>query len=118
MDRNAQLADEALKNRLYVSGWVLSGVLKDIRDGLTNNHEVVLHRVDGRAVGVAVGVEWKCWDGPNKVNTMVFVKKAYRRNGIGGKLVRKLLKGREGTCEVGIIESEFFWKKNGLTIRN
>ena len=92
-----KLADDALKARLYVSGWLLSGELMYIRDHLseTSNrrpfYDIAVAYEDGAAVGVSIINE--------NGNIQVFVRKAKRHNGYGRKLVRKIRReGAYGLC--------------------
>ena len=92
-----KLADDALKARLYVSGWCLSGELLNIRDYLseTSNerpfYDIAVAYEDGNAVGVSIINEHG--------NIQVFVRKAKRHNGYGRKLVRKIRReGAYGLC--------------------
>ena len=92
-----KLADDALKARLYVSGWCLSGELMFIRDVLDEAcnerrfYDIAVAYEDGNAVGVSIINE--------KSNLQVFVRKAKRHNGYGRKLVRKIRReGAYGLC--------------------
>lgn len=71
-------ADIALKNRLYISGWGLSGQLKSARK-YPDVYEVSLEYLDGKPVGVAV----LGYGG----HVSIFVRKDCRRKGIGTKLI-------------------------------
>lgn len=108
-NQNQINADIALKNRLYVSGYLLSGILIDIRSGVLSAN-VVLHFEDNNPVGVAVHV---LEDDYYDYQLMVFVRKSKRGNGIGSKLL-KSLKAPEG-CIVGrgCKASYPFWHKTG-----
>ena len=92
-----KLADDALKARLYVSGWCLSGELLNIRDYLSETanerpfYDIAVAYEDGVAVGVSIINE--------NGNLQVFVRKAKRHNGYGRKLVRKIRReGAYGLC--------------------
>ena len=92
-----KLADDALKARLYVSGWLLSSELMYIRDWLTETcnerpfYDIAVAYEDGNAVGVSIINE--------NINLQVFVRKAKRHNGYGRKLVRKIRReGAYGIC--------------------
>jgi len=79
-----QAADIALKSRLYVSGWTLSGMLKTLRSDDTLGYCIVaFNRETDQAVGVCVHLHEENYDG---VENGVFVKKQYRNNGIGTML--------------------------------
>ena len=99
-----KLADDALKARLYVSGWCLSGELRYIRDG-GEGYEIAVAYEDGMAVGVAI-------DTPEN-NTQVFVRKAKRHNGYGRRLVKKVKReGSYGIC--GADGEGKIFTKNGI----
>lgn len=75
-------ADLALKNRLYVSGWELSSSLKHARSS-PDAYMVLIEWRDDIPVGVILYTKG------NRV-IQFFVKKSYRRQGIGTKLFAKL----------------------------
>lgn len=72
-------ADIALKNRLYVSGWDLSGKLKQLRTGeLTGT--VALTYADDKPVAVAVAFDKL---NGRLIELQAFCRKAERRKGYG-----------------------------------
>ena len=99
-------AEIALKNRLYVSGWLLGEYLRSIKP---ERDDLLLYYVDERPVGV-------CFRRKYYKNSclMVFVRKAYRYRGIGRKLVNKM---KTNDC-YGYIGREKgkgkIWKSNGI----
>ena len=106
-----KLADDALKARLYVSGWLLSGELMYIRDHLSETcnrrpfYDIAVAYEDGAAVGVSIINE--------KSNLQVFVRKAKRQNGYGRKLVRRIRRdGAYGLC--GADGEGKIFTKNGI----
>ena len=110
-----KLADDALKARLYVSGWTLSGELLYIRDSYTapdsntrfarKPYEIAVAYEDGVAVGVSIINDHN--------NLQVFVRKAKRHNGYGRKLVRKIRRdGAYGIC--GLDGEGKIFTKNGI----
>ena len=106
-----KLADDALKARLYVSGWLLSSELLNIRDYLSETsierplYDIAVAYEDGNAVGVSIINE--------KGNLQVFVRKAKRHNGYGRKLVRKIRRdGAYGIC--GVDGEGKIFTKNGI----
>lgn len=102
-------ADIALKNRLYVSGYMLSGVLVDIRNG-DNDGRVVIHFENDIPVGVAVThSSASCY-----YETMVFVRKSMRKRGIGSKLLAQLDAPKITRVGVGCDASRKFWLRNGF----
>ena len=103
--KSQELADEALKARLYVSGWYLSECLRAIRADSSLETPIELFKEKGKAVGVTI-----CFE--NQI--MVFVRKSHRRKGIGSILVKRLISNYNLTdfnVDWGIYGSEFFWKK-------
>ena len=108
-------ADIALKNRLYVSGWCLSGSLRDAREN-PNNKLVLLHYDDD---GIPVAVLYASHDCSditlqNYTNVQVFVRKSKRNKGIGKKLVNKLKElspNANFIWSCGIKGSRMFWIK-------
>lgn len=105
-------ADIALKNRLYVSGWCLSGNLVDVRDS-PEDCLVLVHYEDERAVGVCLVQHYEVYN--KKVhNIQTFVKKSYRGKGIGRQLVNKakeITPNAEFSYGAGIAGSRVFWEK-------
>lgn len=102
-------ADIALKNRLYVSGYMLSSVLIDIRSGV-NDGRVVIHFENDLPVGVAVTQPaHSCY-----YETMIFVKKSMRKRGIGTKLLAQLNASKITSVGIGCKASLNFWHKNGF----
>ena len=106
-----KLADDALKARLYVSGWLLSSELMYIRDCLSETcnerpfYDIAVAYEDGTAVGVSIINE--------KSNLQVFVRKAKRQNGYGRKLVRRIRRdGAYGIC--GVDGEGKIFTKNGI----
>lgn len=110
-------ADIALKNRLFVSGFDLSYLLQNIRSGQIGYKEanIVLEYVEEKAVGVAVYVFDR--DFEEESNVHVFVRKAFRRKGIGRKLIKSLNLPTEKnklSVALGSNESWNFWQKMDL----
>jgi GNAT superfamily N-acetyltransferase len=106
-DSTHRAADIALKNRLYVSGWQLSYILKDIRSGHQHQigSKVAIYYEDKEPVGVAVITKY--------CSVQVFVRQSERRKGIGSALVKALSGGQRCYAQQGIHGSEQFWYKNG-----
>lgn len=103
-------ADIALKNRLYVSGYMLSEVLRKIRSGEFEGR-VVIHCENDIPVGVAV----EHYSPVVFYKTMVFVRKSMRRKGIGSKLLKQLNAVKNSCVGIGCDASRRFWLKNGYT---
>lgn len=102
-------ADIALKNRLYVSGYMLSGVLIKIRSGKLDAR-VVIHVENDTPVGVAV----TSFSQFSYYGTMIFVRKSMRNRGIGSKLLEQLKASKNTRVGVGCIASRNFWNKHGF----
>jgi len=80
-----KLAAAALSNRLYVNGWSLQPVLLDIVDGMTVGESLVVAFSNGEPVGVCLILNQR----DRQPMTMTFVKRKYRRLGIGTQLFRR-----------------------------
>lgn len=83
-NQNQINADIAIRNRLFVAGFVLHGNLCDVRDGYTTS-TVILHYVNDVPVAVAF------YDEDTHYQIQVFVRKAFRRQGIGSMLVKQIM---------------------------
>lgn len=95
----------ALQNRLYVSGWSLSGYLVDIKKGKRHaDSRVAIAYDSGKPVGVCLQFSHGL--------TMCFTKKSHRRQGVGSKLT-KCFKSKNSYGTWGLNESEKFWKSVG-----
>lgn len=106
-------ADIALKARLYVSGYQLSHVLGGIRDGGIIG-KVALHYDESNIpLGVAVHITDRSFIG---YETMIFVRKAKRRQGIGSLLIKQLDSPKNGFVGRGCSASRPFWKKHGYVM--
>ena len=94
------LADDALRARLYVSGWQLSPTLMRIRDEpyINENDTIVLIYDNGTPIGVCVMQHHLA--GAKPVSS-TFVRKSYRRRGIGTKLINKALGGKRKPFHYG-----------------
>src|SRR5690606_33705848 len=99
-------ADIALKNRLYVSGWSLSGDLKAIRCGHYKAKVAVVYEQEKP---VAVGIQ------DSQGLTEIFVRKSYRRKKIGSTIAQKF-KHDYSYCLEGIEGSSVFWDKVGYPL--
>lgn len=107
-EEQRKLADDALKAKLYVCGWLMSEYLRDIRDLRKDDYEIAVLYEDGIAVGVAVDT-WKR-------NLNVFVRKAKRRKGYGRLLVNAVKReGSYGIC--GTDGEGKIFTKNGVAFR-
>lgn len=107
-----ELAKIAIKNRLFVSGWLLNSVLHQIKNG-TLLAKVVLHYENNTPVAVAVNiVDASYFD----YKTMVFVRKTQRNKGIGSKILKELDAPKNSQVGKGVNESVNFWLKNGYKI--
>lgn len=104
--------DIALKNRLYVSGWSMSGeYLRGRKYGSSYLEYIDIYYIESKPVGA---ITLTVVNGLN-----IFVKKAYRRKGIGSILLSKMKESLDiqdwsealyGEC--GIEGYEEFFHKN------
>ena len=110
------LALEAIGNRLFVNGWSLRELLFDIANNSDEfdfssnnvNYDIVLVSDVGFSP-IAVGVTVK-----HSGLTMIFVRKYYRRQGIGSMIAMMLKKRNAGMYfSEGIEGSEKFFIKVG-----
>ena len=98
-------ADIALKNRMYVSGWSLSGELKRIRDRFhANDCKIALAWYGDIPLAVAV---------INDGSVQAFCRKAFRRNGLASRCV-SAVKRTSCTADLGIVGSSAFWTKHNI----
>ena len=97
-------ASQALKNKLFVPGWELSGELKSIKNGNSPYDIVCLAYIEEKPVSIVIADE-NTWQTP-----MAFTSKMYRRKGIAKNLISKTgVKIKFGGD--GIEGSEVFWQK-------
>lgn len=106
-----EFANIALRARLYVSGWRLSSTLRDICDGdIYPKDTFVLAYDNGIPIGICVMHHRNCWGCPV---SSTFVRKLYRRRGIGTKMITKALdnKRKKFMYGTGLWESQAFFDK-------
>lgn len=104
-DKAPEGAGIALKHRLYVSGWNLSGELVSIRNSNDNGkHKVSIVYKDDEPVAVAI---------LNNREVQAFVRKSERKQGFGTMAVKGLKppKERDAYYGCGIDGSYKFWNK-------
>ena len=115
--RIAEAASLALKNRLYVSGWQLSGCLVQARaDALwlkscgarTIQYVIALKFVDGVPVAIAFH------DPNHRPSMMTFCTVKHRRNGFAAACVTGT-KIQKFTAAIGLTESIRLWSKFNVT---
>lgn len=98
----------ALKNVLYVKysyyclkEYLLELIEKDF------NYECIIHYKDGKAVGVCLKTNFN--------QMMCYVKRKYRRQGIGTEMVTYFKdKNQNNKAQEGIPGSLIFWQKNNI----
>lgn len=100
-------ANEALKHRLYVSGWLLSRELKWARAKPAYLKNITITYKHNKPVGVII-----CrWDNM----LQIFVRKSERKQGIGSKMI-SCVKTKESWASTGIDRTGKIWKDNGVSI--
>ena len=100
--KTEEKASLALKHRLYVSGWELSRDLICARKW-PDEYDIKLEYVKGVPVAVALLTKQDGF-------ISLFVRKAYRRKGIGKKLVKRF-GSKIKKAGWGIHGSEYFFEK-------
>ncbi len=106
-----EFAGIALRARLYVSGWQLSQTLLDIRDGDIYTKDTFVLAYDGDTpIGLCVMHHRNSWGCPV---SSTFVRKSYRRRGIGTKMIAKALdnKRKKFMYGDGLWEAQAFFDK-------
>lgn len=105
----SQKAALALSNRLFINSWTLR---EDLMWAVEHprQYTIELEFVNKRPVGVAL---------LDKRDGLVsiFVRKKYRRNGVGTKLINKL-KNSIKKAGYGIVGSDKFFNKVGIAVDN
>lgn len=109
MLENKNKAEIALKNRLFVSGWLLNKILNQVKNGFISANLEIYYENE-LPVGVAVNITEENY---NDYKTMIFVKKSYRNKGIGSKLIKQLNPSIDSMVGKGVPNSVNFWVKNG-----
>jgi hypothetical protein len=99
-------ADIALKHKLYVSGWLLSGELKSQRKH--GKGRIAIH-YDGNMKPVGVVNE------NEEGILMAFVRKSERKKGYGRNMVNAI-KTDFSKAYTGIDRSAKIWKLNGVSV--
>lgn len=97
----------ALKHRLYVSGWCLSGELRYLRDNEHTDAEIAIGFLDGEPVSVIMRQYSK---------VQAFCRKAVRKKGYSTKCLQAL-RSKPTFAEEGTDGSCVFWNKNGINAR-
>lgn len=105
-------ANLALKWRLFVSGWQLSYVFKNIRErGFSQGKFLALVFLNDMPVSVAVAVPFN-----HGYELQTFTKKEYRLRGYASKAIEALNLDPEAPryASIGIDGTELFWHKHGV----
>ena len=101
-----EYANAAIKHRLYVNGWSILRILKNIvqEDGVVNPTIALAYTCDNIPIGICI-----LWAGG--LNT--FVRKSFRKKGIGKALVKSLVKPHDNRpfFRRGIKGSDIFYRK-------
>lgn len=101
-------ANEALKHKLYVSGWGLSGELINIRKCPEYANSIALYYKENKPIGVIISI---CDD-----MLQVFVRKNERKRGVGSELIKEV-KTKMSWGSVGLDRSGKIWKHNKVLIK-
>ncbi|QEG08617.1 hypothetical protein [Aeromonas phage 4L372D] len=101
-------AGMALKHRLYVSGWVLSGELVKIRKDPEYAHNIALYYKENKPIGIVITT---CEN-----MLQVFVRKNERKRGIGSELIKEV-KTERSWDSVGLDRTGKIWKHNKVLIK-
>lgn len=103
-----QLALLARSHRLYVPGWALSSIYAgyiEFAEETNENDIMVLAYINGVPIGAAVYMHIG-------TEVMVFVRRKWRRRGIGTHLIKLVSEGHNWfNYGYGSQESEKFWSK-------
>ena len=102
-------ADLALKNRLFVPGWQLGEILRNIN---RLKCEIALAFENETPIGICLKIYY---EPENQLH--VFVRKRCRKQGIGRRLI-SLLKDDKSYGEIGIKKSNGkIWELNGVCLK-
>lgn len=104
-------AETARSNRLYVAGWSLFKILHSIMISkrASKDYTILIHYMNAIPLGVAVFDH-----GHPMVNVHLFVRKSFRRTGIGSKLMKEaynLFPDRKIIVNEGIKGSKAFFDR-------
>lgn len=113
----SSLAAIALKNRLYVSGWDLSGKLQEIKKGYENGVVAMVFLKCGTPVAVSIVIDyWTDHEGKCK-QIQCFTRKALRGKGLGSLALRSAIEFHGGEVVAslwGISSSHSFFTKHKI----
>lgn len=107
------LAADALKARLYVPGWMLFDELDNLVNysearSINSGEAIVVAYNDSKPVGICL----MCCPNGGILESMTFVRKRYRRSGIGTQLIKRALDKRTKFCYgSGTKSTKGFFKK-------
>lgn len=110
----AKAAKECLSARLYVpkSGYLMNNQLNLIvKHKTSERHKLVVAYSDGKPVGVAMAIA-DYYSDYQRVYIQTFVKKSFRRRGIGKSMVMEMKKQVDKPLWAfqGATGSEYFWE--------
>ena len=110
----AKVAKECLSARLYVpkSGYLMNNQLNLIvKNKTSERHKLVVAYSDGKPVGVAMAIA-DYYSDYRGVYIQTFVKKSFRRRGIGKSMVMEMKKHVDKPLWAyqGATGSEYFWE--------
>lgn len=100
----------AIKYRLYVPGWGLRWELSEINNSNLKDYKILMVFDNKTPIGICLKRKYSSTSN----QLMVFVRKQYRYNGIGRRLVNKI-KDEHSYGDIGIKKSNGkIWKLNGI----
>lgn len=110
LSESLTFAKVAISNRLFIPRWTMREYLNTL-DIVFFNTKVALAYDDDKPIGVAL-----CSDYPDKNHLQVFIRKNYRRKGIGTNLLNIVNQnnGKTPYAVEGIKGSEKFFQKNNI----
>lgn len=114
----AKVAKECLSARLYVpkSGYLMNNQLNLIvKHKTSERHKLVVAYSDEKPVGVAMAIV-DYYSEYSRVYIQTFVKKSFRRRGIGKSMVMEMMKHVDKPLWAyeGMDGSRYFWEDIGV----
>lgn len=111
-----EAAEIVMKNRLFVPGWLMHGLMKRVRDSPNSwfdSSRIAIAYDKGTPIGVGFYYQQLFASNPR---VQSFVRKRYRRQGIGSALVNKVKKDEVPFAYHGVDGSDKFWNSVGVCV--